>query len=140
MKSDERTDHISVIMLTARADIDIKPEGLELGANAYLPPLEKQELLLTIRNLFEFRAEGRFKAVNARLSGRQACLSANKLAFLHTIRAVRRSSACHIIQSSSRLTTLIASSPPALTRNKPIIHRPVDIFLSIDQFTAVFNS
>ncbi|MCB0651202.1 MAG: DNA-binding response regulator [Saprospiraceae bacterium] len=56
VKSDERTDHIPVIMLTARADMDSKIEGLELGANAYLPkPYEKQELLLTIRNLFELR-------------------------------------------------------------------------------------
>lgn len=57
VKADERTDHIPVIMLTARADMDSKLEGMELGANAYLPkPYEKQELLLTIRNLFELRA------------------------------------------------------------------------------------
>jgi|GEM_PF-5773417 len=43
-------------MLTARADMDSKIEGLELGANAYLPkPFDKQELLLNINNLFELR-------------------------------------------------------------------------------------
>ena len=56
IKSDKRTDHIPVIMLTARADIESKLEGLELGANAYLPkPFEKQELLLHIKNLFGLR-------------------------------------------------------------------------------------
>ena len=56
IKTDERTNHIPVIMLTARADMDSKIEGLELGANAYLPkPYEKQELLLSIKNLFDLR-------------------------------------------------------------------------------------
>lgn len=56
LKSDDRTDHIPVIILTARADLDSKIEGLELGANAYLPkPFEKQELLLNIKNLFKLR-------------------------------------------------------------------------------------
>ncbi|MFK7807696.1 MAG: ATP-binding protein, partial [Saprospiraceae bacterium] len=56
IKSDDRTNHIPVIMLTARADMDSKIEGLELGANAYLPkPFEKQELLLSIKNLFALR-------------------------------------------------------------------------------------
>ena len=56
LKTDKRTDHIPVIILSARADIDSKIEGLELGANAYLPkPFDKQELLLNIKNLFELR-------------------------------------------------------------------------------------
>jgi signal transduction histidine kinase/CheY-like chemotaxis protein/AraC-like DNA-binding protein/ligand-binding sensor domain-containing protein len=58
LKTDERTDHIPVMILSARADMDSKMEGLELGANAYLPkPFDKQELLLNIRNLFELRSK-----------------------------------------------------------------------------------
>ena len=56
LKLDQRTDHIPVIILTARADMDSKLEGLELGTNAYLlKPFKKQELRLTIDNLFGFR-------------------------------------------------------------------------------------
>ncbi|MCB0667695.1 MAG: response regulator, partial [Saprospiraceae bacterium] len=56
IKSDEQTNHIPVILLTARADFDSKMEGLQHGANAYLAkPFEKQELLVTIQNLITLR-------------------------------------------------------------------------------------
>lgn len=55
-KSDPRTDHIPVVILTARADFDSKIEGLEIGANAYVSkPFEEQELTFTIKNLLELR-------------------------------------------------------------------------------------
>jgi YesN/AraC family two-component response regulator len=56
LKTDSKTNHIPVVILTARADLDSKLEGLEQGANAYLPkPFEKKELLLTIKNIFQLR-------------------------------------------------------------------------------------
>jgi signal transduction histidine kinase/CheY-like chemotaxis protein/AraC-like DNA-binding protein/ligand-binding sensor domain-containing protein len=62
LKSDARTDHIPVVILTARADMNSKLEGLEIGANAYLSkPFERQELLLTVKNLFDLRNKLRKK-------------------------------------------------------------------------------
>ncbi|MCL4151310.1 UNVERIFIED_CONTAM: hypothetical protein GTU68_008536 [Idotea baltica] len=94
IKSDPRTDHIPVIMLTARADFDSKMEGLELGANAYLPkPFEKQELLFTIKNLFELRDNLRKKYQHfpptsqpERLQDADSVLSKSEDAFVVNVR------------------------------------------------------
>ena len=56
LRRDERTSHIPVIMLTAKADIASKMEGIDKGADAYLEkPFHKEELLLRIKKLLEQR-------------------------------------------------------------------------------------
>ncbi len=56
LRSAQATDHIPIIMLTAKADAASRLQGLELGAEAYLSkPFLPEELAIRVRNALEVR-------------------------------------------------------------------------------------
>jgi DNA-binding response OmpR family regulator len=56
LRGNEYTSHIPIIMLTAKADMRSKIEGLQKGADVYLEkPFNKEELLVRIEKLMEMR-------------------------------------------------------------------------------------
>lgn len=56
LKDDYRTSHIPIILLTAKADIPSRINGLEQGADAYIvKPFNQQELLVRMNKLLELR-------------------------------------------------------------------------------------
>lgn len=64
LRQDEKTSHIPIIMLTAKAGESDKLEGLETGVDAFLiKPFNSQELRVRVRKLIEMR-----KKLRARFS------------------------------------------------------------------------
>lgn len=58
LKTDERTNHIPIILLTAKATQEDKVHGLDAGADAYLSkPFHKEELEVRLQKLIELRQQ-----------------------------------------------------------------------------------
>ncbi len=56
LKNDERTSHIPIVLLTAKADFESKMRGLRKGADAYLTkPFVQEEFLLQLEQLLALR-------------------------------------------------------------------------------------
>ncbi len=62
IKSNEKTNHIPVVLLTAKAATEDKLEGLETGADDYLiKPFNEKELIIRVKNLIKIRKQMREK-------------------------------------------------------------------------------
>ncbi len=58
IRSDEKTSHIPIIMLTAKAGLDDKINGLETGVDDYLTkPFSAKELKVRVKNLIYQRKQ-----------------------------------------------------------------------------------
>ncbi|MDO1449438.1 tetratricopeptide repeat protein [Rhodocytophaga aerolata] len=73
LKSEEKTSHIPVILLTAKAGLESKLEGLDTGADDYLSkPFNTQELKARIKNLIALRKKLQSRYLNQAVSSEPA--------------------------------------------------------------------
>ena len=89
LKQDERTSHVPLIMLTAKADLDSNIDGLETGADGYLAkPFNQRELLAQMGNLIALRRQlrERYRRADAWRTGETSLPSMERV-FLDRVRA-----------------------------------------------------
>lgn len=68
LKTDQRTSHIPIVLLTADAGDDARISGLEKGADAYLTkPFNRGELMIRLQKLIELRLQLQQKYQNLEL-------------------------------------------------------------------------
>ncbi|MCB9297748.1 MAG: response regulator [Lewinellaceae bacterium] len=120
LKTDERTSHIPIVLLTARAGVESRIAGLRRGADAYLAkPFHEEELLATLDNLLEGRKKLREKY---RAAAFQTPVAASSEApdpeeeFLQKVKAVVLN---HLSESSFSVDGLCQ----ALAMSQPQLHR-----------------
>ena len=77
LKTDERTSHIPIVLLTARAGEEAKLEGLETGADDYITkPFSPVELRARVQNLIELRQKLRERySKNLHLEPKEAAIT-----------------------------------------------------------------
>ncbi|WP_337873137.1 two-component regulator propeller domain-containing protein [Ignavibacterium sp.] len=118
IKTDIRTSHIPVILLTAKAAQDSKIEGLETGADDYIiKPFDKEELLIRIKNLIEQRRLLREK-FSKEIFLRPETLVTNTLdkQFINHLTEIVEKNICEFNFDSEKLAQQLAISRSALNR------------------------
>lgn len=90
LKRNMKTNHIPVVLLTARAAREKKIAGLEFGADDYLTkPFDPEELQIRVRNLINIRQQMREKfSKEMRLGPAEVTVPSTQKAFLERLNAV----------------------------------------------------
>jgi signal transduction histidine kinase/ligand-binding sensor domain-containing protein/DNA-binding response OmpR family regulator len=90
LKMEEKTSHIPIILLTAKAASENKIEGLEIGADDYLiKPFDPKELLARVKNLIDLRRKLRDRfSTSAPLRPGEIAVTSMDDAFLRRVMAV----------------------------------------------------
>ena len=134
LKTDERISHIPVIMLTAKAEVEDKIEGLETGADDYITkPFNNKELIIRSKNLIEQRKKLREKyASQISIETKEAAVQSVDDKFLQHARVVieKNISDCNFdvnsfcpemgmsrMQLFRKLKALLNQTPGELIRN-----------------------
>ena len=89
LKEDEKTSHVPIILLTAKASAEAKIAGLETGADDYLTkPFDSKELQVRVRNLIEQRRKLRQRfSREVVLKPAEIAITSVDEAFLHRVKA-----------------------------------------------------
>lgn len=132
LKTDERTSHIPIVMLTAKASEEAKIQGLKTGADAYLmKPFNREELFVRLEKLLELRkvlqeryASGEFASGASSAVGTEPTLDDIFMQKIHRAIAEGMGRAefgiDDLCQVASRSSTQVYRKMKALTGQSPV--------------------
>lgn len=125
IKTNIKTNHIPVILLTAKATIESKLEGLETGADDYLiKPFNTDELKTRVRNLIRLRQQMREKFTSEMiLKPAEVIVPSNQKVFIEKLTAIIES---HI--EDEKFSVEILSKDIGMSRSQ--LHRKVKALTS----------
>jgi signal transduction histidine kinase/DNA-binding response OmpR family regulator len=118
LKTDHRTSHIPVIMLTARTDEESKLDGLAQGADDYISkPFSPRELILRVQNILNSRDKlrERYQKISVIRAEDVECNSVDK-AFLDKVFAEVKAHLEDEQFGVDKLAESVAMSPTHLNR------------------------
>lgn len=123
LKNDERSSHIPIVLLTARADLESRISGLKRGADVYLAkPFHREELIVILENLLESRRKMQVKYAGLALAAAIPPPSSRtpdpEDLFLQKLRAAVESRLSDSNLSADDLCRMVGMS-------HPVIHRKV---------------
>ena len=119
LKTDPRTSHVPVVLLTAKADARSKIEGLQTGADDYLAkPFDAEELRARVRNLIEQRRRLRaqFSQQGPPLHLPPVALPSMEAAFLERVREAIEAEMAEVSFGVDDLAAAVGMSPRQLRR------------------------
>lgn len=118
LKTDEKTSHIPVILLTAKSDEDDVMRGLEAGADDYfLKPVSSGKLLLRIEKLIDLRRNLRnHYGTKARISPKELALTSTDEKFLTKVQEIVDKDMCDSNFSAEDFSQKIGMSRMQLHR------------------------
>ena len=135
LKTDARTSHIPVILLTAKATHRDKIEGLTRGADAYLTkPFKRDELLVRIERLIHTRRllQQRYAAgfTSIKDAGKTNALPESEVIFLQKLRAVTEKNMADSRFGPARLEKELQMSKMQIYRKlKALLDKTPSVFI-----------
>jgi len=132
LKTDIRTSHIPIILLTAKAAQGEKLEGLETGADDYLTkPFDSKELLVRVENLIRLRQQLRQRfAKSVSLKPSEVATNSMDQAFLKNALQIVEANMENEAFSIEILARELGMSRPNLNRKfRALINQPTNQFI-----------